>query len=125
MYGLLSVTLCMILSLHFLCHFPAPSSPRSLRITASTETSVMLSWMPPDPPNGPLSIYRISYKEEDVPTTVSTILITSTTITLSSLQADVVYVVSVRGSTISEVSSLNFGSAAMLRIMNGMWYAVY
>ena len=35
----------------------APSAPRHLNVTASTETSVTLSWMPPDPTNGPLSTY--------------------------------------------------------------------
>ena len=110
--------LCMILS--FCGIFAAPSSPRSLRIAASTETSVTLSWMPPDPPNGPLSIYQISYNEEGTSASVPSRLTTSTTSTISSLQADVVYVVSVRGSTISEDNSLLFGSAASLRIMNGM-----
>ena len=98
----------------------APSAPRVLNITASTETSVTLSWMPPDPPNGPLSIYSITYYAEDneLP---RTILAFGTTLTISSLQSGVVYTVDVTASTISEEGSLIFGVPATLRIMNGAY----
>ena len=98
----------------------APSAPRFLNITASTETSVTLSWMPPDPPNGPLSVYSITYYAEDneLP---RNILAFGTTLTISSLQSGVVYIVDVTASTISEEGSLIFGVPATLRIMDGVY----
>lgn len=99
--------------------FVAPSIPRFLNITASTETSVTLSWLPPDPPNGPLSIYEVVYTEEGVPTTARHSLLFSTMIRITPLQPDVVYVVSVNASTRREDNRVIFGPAAIIRIMNG------
>ena len=115
----------IILIIHF-CYgiCIAPSAPRSLNITASTATLVTLSWMPPDPPNGMLSIYQITYNEEGTPDNGFPAFIASTTITIRSLQSNVVYIVNVRASTISETFSLIFGAPATLRIMNGMWNMV-
>ena len=97
----------------------APSAPRLLNVTASTETSVTLSWMPPDPTNGPLSIYEVTYYEEDDPPDIIIPFFTSfTTFTISSLESSVVYVVNVRASTVAEDNTLIFGSSATLRIRN-------
>ena len=76
--------------------------------------------MPPDPPNGPLSVYQATYNEEGSQVAPITTLIISTTFTIRSLQSNVVYIIYVRASTISETHSLIFGAPATLRIMNGM-----
>ena len=80
-----------------------------------------LSWIPPDPTNGPLSIYEVTYYEEDDPPDFIIPRFTiSTTFTISSLESSVVYVVNVRASTIAEDNTLIFGSNATLRIRNGV-----
>ena len=43
----------------------APTAPRSLMIVDVTDTTVTLSWMPPDPPNGIITSYRVQYKRSD------------------------------------------------------------
>ena len=99
----------------------APSAPRLLNITASTETSVTLSWMPPDPTNGPLSIYEVTYYEEDNPPDIIIPRFTvSTTFNISFLNSSVVYVVNVRAITTAEDNTPIFGSNATLRIRNGV-----
>ena len=99
----------------------APSAPRLLNVTTSTETSVTLSWMPPDPTNGPLSIYEVTYyKEDDPPDIIIPNFAVFTTFNISSLNSSVVYVVNVRASTIAENNKLIFGPNATLRIRNGL-----
>jgi len=39
-----------------------PSVPRSLRIVSANTTSVTISWMPPEPPNGIITRYDLQYK---------------------------------------------------------------
>ena len=99
----------------------APSAPRLLNVTSSTATSVTLSWLPPDPPNGPLSIYEVTYGAEGT-TSPSRQFVLAALFRTTSLQSGVVYVVSVRASTIGEDATLIFGTAATLRIMNGVLY---
>ena len=58
MYACVYVYVCMHVYVYicmYMCDF---------NITASTGTSVTLSWMPPDPSNGPLSVYQVTYNEE-------------------------------------------------------------
>ena len=43
----------------------APTAPRSLRAVDSTDTTVTLSWMPPDPPNGIITQYQVQYRKSD------------------------------------------------------------
>ena len=113
-----------IMSLYLLVYYYsqiAPSAPQLLNVTASTETSVTLSWMSPDPTNGPLSIYEVTYYEEDDPPDIIIPHFTiSTTFTISSLNSSVVYVVNMRASTLTENNTLIFGSNATLRIRNGV-----
>ena len=40
----------------------APTAPRSLMIVDVTDTTVTLSWMPPDSPNGIITQYQIQYR---------------------------------------------------------------
>ena len=42
-----------------------PSPPRSLMIVDVTDTTVTLSWMSPDPPNGTITNYRVQYRRSD------------------------------------------------------------
>ena len=43
----------------------APTPPRSLVIVDDTDTTVTLSWMPPDPTNGIITQYRVQYSISD------------------------------------------------------------
>jgi len=42
--------------------FPVPSAPRSLTVISVTDTTVTLSWSPPDPTNGVITLYELQYK---------------------------------------------------------------
>ena len=48
-----------------MCFLTVPTPPRSLMIGQVTDTTVTLSWMPPDPPNGIITSYRVQYKRSD------------------------------------------------------------
>ena len=39
-----------------------PTAPRSLMIVDVTDTTVTLSWMSPDPPNGIITQYQVQYR---------------------------------------------------------------
>ena len=40
----------------------APTAPRSLIVVYVTDTTVTLSWMSPDPPNGIVTQYQVQYR---------------------------------------------------------------
>ena len=42
-----------------------PTPPRSLMIVDVIDTTVTLSWMSPDPPNGIITNYRVQYRRTD------------------------------------------------------------
>ena len=48
-----------------MCFLTVPTPPRSLMIGQVTDTTVTLSWMPPDQPNGIITSYRVQYKRSD------------------------------------------------------------
>ena len=48
-----------------MCFLTVPTAPRSLMLGDVTDTTVTLSWMPPDPPNGIITSYRVQYKRSD------------------------------------------------------------
>ena len=48
-----------------LCFLTVPTPPRSLMIVDVTDTTVTLSWMSPDPPNGIITNYRVQYSISD------------------------------------------------------------
>jgi len=43
-------------------HFPVPIAPQSLTVNSVTDTTVTLSWSPPDPTNGVITLYELQYK---------------------------------------------------------------
>jgi len=79
----------------------APSVPRSLRIVNVSDTSVTISWMSPDPPNGIITRYDLQYKRINVS---SYRLVNPQTTELSckitGLECDTEYECRVRASTI-------------------------
>ena len=48
-----------------MCFLTAPTAPRSLMLGDVTDTTMTLSWMPPDPPIGIITSYRVQYKRSD------------------------------------------------------------
>ena len=48
-----------------MCFLIEPTAPRSLLVIDSTDTSVTLSWMPPDPTNGIITQYQMQYRRND------------------------------------------------------------
>ena len=45
-----------------ICFLIAPTAPRSLTLGEVTDTTVTLSWMLPDPPNGIITQYQVQYR---------------------------------------------------------------
>ena len=50
---------------HSLYFLTVPTPPRSLMIVGVTDTTVTLSWILPDPPNGIIRSYRVQHKRTD------------------------------------------------------------
>ena len=48
-----------------MCFLKDPTAPGSLMIVDVTDTTVALSWMSPDPPNGIIDQYQIQYRRSD------------------------------------------------------------
>ena len=77
-----------------------PSEPRSLMVVSITDTTVTLSWLPPDSPNGIIVGYQVQYRRNDSSDFIS--LDTNDialNYTVSGLTNDVDYVFSVRAYT--------------------------
>ena len=80
--------------------YTVPSEPRLLNVENITDTTVTLSWMPPDSPNGIITGYQMQYSRDNSSDTVS--LNTNDTAlnyTVTGLTNDVEYVFIVRAST--------------------------
>ena len=45
-----------------MCFLTAPTAPRSLKVVNVSDTTVTLSWMSPDPPNGIIRNYQVQYR---------------------------------------------------------------
>ena len=60
-----------------MCALKGPSAPRALTIVLVTDTTMTLSWMSPDPPNGIITQYQVEYRSNNsgfellLPTTVN------------------------------------------------------
>ena len=77
-----------------------PSEPRSLMVVSITDTTVTLSWLPPDSPNGIIVGYQVQYRRNDSSDFIS--LNTNDialNYTVSGLTSNVDYVFSVRAYT--------------------------
>ena len=45
-----------------MCFLLVPTAPRSLRAVDSNDSTVTISWIPPDPPNGIIIGYQVQYR---------------------------------------------------------------
>ena len=95
----------------------APSAPRSLMVANVTNTTVTLSWTPPDTPNGIITQYQIQYRKNDSGSgskfTSLNIANADLTYTVTELTSNTEYVFRVRAFTVvghgplsSEVTTL-------------------
>ena len=48
-----------------MCFLKDPAAPGSLMVVDVTDTTVTLSWMTPDPPNGIIIQYQVQYRRSD------------------------------------------------------------
>ena len=81
-----------------------PTPPRSLMIVDITDTTVTLSWMSPDPPNGIIINYRVQYRRSDSSSPDYTSIDTNTTdltYTVTGLSTNTEYDFRVRADTVA------------------------
>ena len=80
--------------------YVVPSEPRSLMVVNITDTTVTLSWMPPNPPNGIIIGYQVQYRRDNSSDLISLDTNdTSLNYTVTGLTNNVDYVFSVRAYT--------------------------
>ena len=80
-----------------------PTPPRSLMTVDVTDTTVTLSWMSPDPPNGIITYYRVQYRKSDSSSTNYNSIYTDTTgltYTVTGLSTNTEYDFKVRADTV-------------------------
>ena len=79
----------------------APTAPKSLMIVSITNTTVSLSWMPPDTPNGIITQYQLQYRRSDNTTNITSLNIANDnlTYTVTGLSSNTEYVFTVRAFT--------------------------
>ena len=80
----------------------APTAPKSLMIVSITNTTVSLSWMPPDIPNGIITQYQLQYRRSDSSTNIISLNVTNDTLTytVTGLSSNTEYVFTVRAFTV-------------------------
>ena len=80
----------------------APTAPKSLMIVSITNTTVSLSWMPPDTTNGIITQYQLQYRRSDSITNIISLNITNDTLTytVTGLSSNTEYVFTVRAFTV-------------------------
>ena len=80
----------------------APTAPKSLMIVSITNTTVSLSWMPPNTPNGIITQYQLQYRRSDSSTNITSLDIAndSLTYTVTGLSSNTEYVFTVRAFTV-------------------------
>ena len=80
----------------------APTAPKSLIIVSITNTTVSLSWMPPDTPNGIITQYQLQYRRSDNTTNTTSLNIANDnlTYTVTGLSSNTEYVFTVRAFTV-------------------------
>ena len=89
-------------------------------MTSFTSSTVSLAWDIPDPLNGQLAAYELSYTDETISATNTRLLFAVTRFTISSLRVGVVYRVELRASTASLLGDFLYGPYAVLRVQDGM-----
>ena len=84
---------------HFLT---VPTAPRSLMVVNVTDTTVSLSWMPPNTTNGIITQYQLQYRRSDSSTNITPLNITNAnlTYTVTELSSNTKYVFTVRAFTV-------------------------
>ena len=82
--------------------FTVPTAPRSLMVVNVTDTTVSLSWMPPDTPNGIITQYQLQYWRSDSSTNITLLNITNDTLTytVTGLSSNTEYVFTVKAFTV-------------------------
>ena len=87
-----------------------PGAPRNLNVTASSATTLRVTWGPPDPPNGILLNYTLTYAGP----TGDEVTLTTPNMeeVLMSLEEFTMYIITVRAST-----SVGMGPPATFSIM--------
>ena len=78
----------------------APTPPRSLMVVDVTDTTVTLSWMPPDPPNGIITQYQIQYRGTNSSSFSNNQVTTDLTYTVTGLTTNTEYDFRVRAFTV-------------------------
>ena len=80
----------------------APTAPKSLMIVSITNTTVSLSWMPPNTTNGIITQYQLQYRRSDSSTSITSLNITNDTLTytVTGLSSNTEYVFTVRAFTV-------------------------
>ena len=84
-----------------MCFLTVPTPPRSLMIVDIIDTTLTLSWITPDPPNGIITSYRVQYKRSDRNIYLSTdTMTTDLTYTVTGLITNTEYNFRVRAETV-------------------------
>ena len=67
-----------------------------------TNTTVSLSWMPPDTPNGIITQYQLQYRRSDSSTNITSLNVTNDTLTytVTGLSSNTEYLFTVRAFTV-------------------------
>ena len=80
----------------------APTAPKLLMIVSITNTTVSLSWMPPNTPNGIIIQYQLQYRRSDSSTNITSLDVTNDTLTytVTGLSSNTEYLFTVRAFTV-------------------------
>ena len=98
----------------------APSAPGNFRVTSFSSSTLSLAWEIPDPLNGQLAAYELSYTDETTSATNTRLLFAVTRFTIAGLRVGVVYRVELRASTASLLGDFLYGPYAILRVRDGV-----
>ena len=84
--------------------FVAPSMPINVTAISINSTSILIMWEQPDPPNGIIHYYRVTYTSAEPGAMSNTTNTTdnSTSVIINNLEPFTVYTVSVVGVTVDE-----------------------
>ena len=91
-----------IFLIYSLCVFIVPTEPRLLKVLNVSNTTVTLSWIPPDSPNGIITHYQVQYKRSDSSGNFISLELFDPilTYTVTGLTSDTEYVFRVRAFTV-------------------------